>query len=153
MKVALLKSILLISFFWISLAAGAQVLDPVKWDFHVEQGEFGLDLIFHASIENSWYLYSQDVPEFGPIPTSFHFESPLEIKLDSFLLEKSSHAQQKYDEMFALDLLKYSKEVDFIYTLDPKFPAKEISGYLEFMCCDDKQCLAPKTIPFTFKIN
>lgn len=153
MKVALIKTFLILSFFWIAFHGKSQALDPVKWDFHVHKTEQGLDLIFHATIENSWYLYSQDIPEFGPIPTSFYFENPVELKSDSFLVEKSMHAHQKYDEMFALDLLKYSKEVDFVYSLNANIEAQEISGYLEFMCCDDKQCLAPKTIPFIFKIN
>jgi thiol:disulfide interchange protein DsbD len=53
----------------------AQIYDPVTWDFSFEKGgnnEF--ELVFTATIEKGSHIYSMDIPEGGPIPTSFAFD-------------------------------------------------------------------------------
>src|SRR5690554_6054015 len=56
----------------------SQIHDPVKWTTEVKKiSETEYDLISTATIDPGWHLYSQDVPEDGPIPTYFDFpESP-----------------------------------------------------------------------------
>ena len=53
----------------------SQILDPVKWTTSVEKiSDTEYKLIAKASIESGWHLYSQNVPEDGPIPTTFTYD-------------------------------------------------------------------------------
>ena len=68
----ILSSLLLIFLFATSYP---QILKPVKWTFETENlGNGDYNLIFKASIDDGWYLYSQFIEEGGPVPTTFYFE-------------------------------------------------------------------------------
>ena len=52
----------------------AQIYDPVSWTFSQEQiSSDEIELTFSAEIEEGWYLYSQNIADDGPVPTSFIF--------------------------------------------------------------------------------
>jgi len=54
----------------------AQVLEPVKWSYEAKVlNDKEAELIFTATIDDTWHLYSQDLPPGGPVRTSFNFES------------------------------------------------------------------------------
>lgn len=54
--------------------AFGQIEEPVKWSFETKNlGNNEAELIFKATIEKNWHLYSQDIPDGGPIKTSFFF--------------------------------------------------------------------------------
>jgi thiol:disulfide interchange protein DsbD len=137
------------------LLSAAQVLKPVKWTFNSKQISAGeVQLIFTATIDRTWHLYSQDVPPppDGPVPTSFFFEKSADFKTIGKV--KEPKAIEEYDNQFQA-VLKYfadkavfTQNISVLSTKDFK-----ITGYLEFMCCDDKQCLAPETIDFEFNIK
>jgi thiol:disulfide interchange protein len=137
------------------LLSAAQVLKPVKWTFSTKQiSAAEVQLIFTATIDRTWHLYSQDVPPppDGPVPTSFFFEKSAEFKTIGKV--KEPKAIEEYDNQFQA-VLKYfadkavfTQNISVLSTKDFK-----ITGYLEFMCCDDKQCLAPETVDFEFNIK
>ena len=135
----------------IAVSLPAQDLNPVAWTFEEEMINEELVLTFQAAIQEGWYLYAQEIPEDGPIPTSFNFESP-ELE-DIHLEEKSKYLIDVYDEMFGINLKKYKKDVVFTYKLDPSLYDETISGYVEFMCCNGTECLPPKQIDFTFNLK
>ena len=55
-----------------SITAHAQILKPVEWSYSVNKvSDCEADLVFQAKIDAGWHLYSQIIPEGGPIPTSF----------------------------------------------------------------------------------
>ena len=137
----------------LSVGLGAQILDPVKWKFSQEKaGNDEVDLVFTAHIEDKWHLYSQDLPEGGPIATSFFFDDS-----DHFLrvgeVTEVSEAEVKYDPSFDMELRMFSHEAVFkqrirILSAD-KF---DISGSIEYMCCDDERCLPPTDEAFIFSM-
>ena len=60
-----------------SISGYSQILTPVTWESEVQQAEGDtIALVMHASIIENWHLYTQDIPEGGPIPTTFTFENP-----------------------------------------------------------------------------
>ena len=60
----------------------AQIHDPVKWSTSIEEvSDSAYDLIMQATIEENWHLYSQNVPEDGPIPTTFTFVKSKDFEL------------------------------------------------------------------------
>ena len=54
----------------------AQILNPVSWDFsYNELGNDEYELIFKATMDEGWTVYSQHNPEDeGPIPTHIEYE-------------------------------------------------------------------------------
>ena len=64
---------LIIFFTALTFFSSAQILEPVKWDFSQKQiSENKIQLIFKASIDDGWYVYSQDAGD-GPVSTEFTF--------------------------------------------------------------------------------
>ncbi len=94
-------------------SASAQVYDPVKWDFgYVKTGEKQYELIFTASIEEHWHMYSMDIPDGGPIPTSFSIDSLSAFKPDGKAYEVTT-AVEVLDEAFGFKIKTFSKTAEF----------------------------------------
>lgn len=131
----------------------AQVLTPVKWSFSTKQlSPSEVQLVFKATIDKTWHLYSQDIKPNGPVPTSFNIEKSKDFELVGKV--KEPKAIEEYDPNFDMVLKYFADQAVFtqkIKVLSPKDFV--IKGYLEFMCCDDKQCLPPNEVEFEFKIK
>lgn len=135
----------------------AQTPTYVNWSFQHEITEEGkLLLLFTADIEDQWYVYSQTVPEGGPIPTSFSFDNSDQwnfLPLAKEMNTSESSYINVYDEMFGMNITKYADQVVFVQESIMNPNEETITGFLEFMCCDDKQCLAPQIVNFTFNLK
>ena len=143
---------LLFLFLLLGFTTQAQILTPVKWSFSVEKtGPEEALLKISAKIDKNWHLYSQEVGD-GPIPTSFVFEEHPSYKRIGKVTEKGD-LSDVFDPVFGVQLKYYSNQVTFtqkVKVLQDKLVAK---GYLEFMVCDEKQCLPPDEVPFSFTAN
>lgn len=130
----------------------AQVLEPVKWSFSTKDlPNNEAEVVFTAKIEKHWHLYSQFVPEGGPIATSFKFTPSADYKLIGKVVEPKPITE--YDKNFEMNLQYFNNKVSFtqkIKRLSPK-PFK-IKGVLEFMTCDDEKCLPPAEVEFEFSL-
>ena len=64
------------------------LLEPVKWDVQLYEANDGFDLVFHASIDACWHLYSQFLERLdGPMPTEFRVEWPEGLAADGAVIE------------------------------------------------------------------
>ncbi|MFD2550733.1 protein-disulfide reductase DsbD family protein [Bizionia sediminis] len=132
----------------------AQILNPVTWTGKVEKlSETEYNLIFEAAIEENWHLYSQDLPEGGPLPTMFIFEgaeSNTDYKLIGSVTE--SPYITDYDKVFEMDLNYFDNAATFtqkIELLNPDLNA--ITGTIDFQACDDARCIyQQKSVTFSF---
>lgn len=145
------KPALLILLVFSSIHGWGQILDPIDWEFSREQtAENEYTLIFRADIEKKWHLYSQFLPEGGPIPTRFTFDSSAHCELLG-KVEETSEAEVKFDQSFGMDLKMFSNEAVFKQQI--RILSTEdftLSGSLEYMCCDDERCLPPTEEDFSF---
>jgi thiol:disulfide interchange protein DsbD len=164
-------------FFFIALGfsalTSAQILEPVKWSYRsVDLGSNQYELVFTTTIDSSWHLYSQNVPDGGPVPTSIYFNN---LNGFSFVDPATSVEEvegfepgtmmhrvvfdepqpiEEYDSNFDMvvkyfgDQAVFSKKIQ----LDSDAPLT-ITGSYEFMCCDDSKCLPPADSPFSFAFN
>ncbi len=131
----------------------AQQAMPVKWVFAAEKVDNqNYEIILTASVERGWYVYSQHLEEGGPIPTSINFEEGQSIET----LGKANELGKKkegFDEMFEMNVIKYSDKVKFMQKIKVKKGTKTIKGYVEFMTCDDTRCLPPAEVPFSIDLK
>lgn len=135
-------------------AVYAQIKNPVKWDMSYNQvsgQEF--DLVFTATINSGWYVYSQFLDDGGPIPTSFNFETGDHFQLVGKAKEESANKKAGHDAIFDMQVVKYAKKVTFTQRVKASDLKKPIVGYLTFMTCDDEQCLPPTDIDYSFELK
>jgi thiol:disulfide interchange protein DsbD len=60
----------------------------------------------------------------------------------------------RYEEVFGVDTKYYADKVEFVQTVKLKGKAKtNATGKLEYMVCNDQQCLPPTTISFNVALN
>ena len=135
-------------------STSAQVLDPIDWKFEYNRvSDKEIDLVFRAEIENKWHLYSQDIDEGGPIPTSFTFNPSEHYQLSGKTLEISK-PEIIHDQSFGMDLKMFSHEAVFkqkiLLLTDQDFV---LAGNIEYMSCDDKRCLPPDNEEFSFDLK
>ena len=91
-----------------------------------------------------------NLPEGGPVSTSFTFETLNGAELIGQPVP-SVKPTTVYDEQFAMNLRWYPGTVSFIQKLKVTDPAKfKVEGEVEFMACNDETCLPPDQIPFSF---
>jgi thiol:disulfide interchange protein len=127
-----------------------QTLDPVKWTFAKKELPDGkISLECSATIEKGWYVYSQNIPEDGPNPTVFTFEDGAHFKREGTVTEAGGKTEG-FDKVFGMKLTKYHDQVTFTQIVSHLDKSKPIKGFLTFQTCDDKQCLFPKDIEFSF---
>ncbi len=129
----------------------AQILTPVKWKIKLDDSEsVEKTLTFTATIDNGWHLYDMNLPEGGPVSTSFAFETVKGAKLIGEPIA-SKEATTVFDEQFNMNLRWFAKNVSFtqkIEVTDPK--GLKLEGYVEFMACNDENCLPPEKEEFSF---
>lgn len=150
-----MKAKLLITWLiWMApMLVSAQLLNPVKWTFSVQKtGEGDYALHMQASIDNGWHMYAQNAGE-GPIPASFTFDTANAAALQG-KVEEHGTLVEKYDSVFSSKLRYYEHTVDFVQKVHLSNDSSQtIKGSLEYMVCDDHQCIPPKTVPFSFTVG
>ena len=136
----------------IALVAQAQILTPVKWKIKLDDkgGAPEKEIVFTATADKGWHLYDMNLPEGGPVSTSFTFETLNGAELIGQPVP-SVKPTTVYDEQFAMNLRWYPGTVSFTQKLKVTDPAKfKAEGEVEFMACNDETCLPPDQIPFSF---
>jgi len=137
----------------ISTNVFAQILDPVKWTTSVNIiSETEYELVTTASIDEKWHLYSQTVPDDGPIPTSFVYEGNGKYLKKGNTKERKGHTID--DPVFGMKIKYFEEKAVFKQRI--KLKAKgvfTINAVVEFMVCDDTQCLPPTEVDLVFEIK
>ncbi len=148
------KKLFLVIFVSISLMGFSQVQNPVKWSFTSKKiSNDTYEVHLTATIDQHWHIYSQTTPEGGPIPTTITFsKNPLLVF--SGEIKEVGKMEQHHEALFDVDVKQYSNKVDFVQTIKLKGNVKtSVTGSVEFMVCNDKQCLPPKTVEFSVSLK
>lgn len=147
------KLIIITSFMVRALYINAQIYDPVTWSFDYEKkGENSYELIFNAIIEDGSHMYSMDVPEGGPIPTSFVFDTLPGFTFDGRVYEFTS-PEEVFDEAFGFKIKSFSKKAEFRQKIISDNPSFSVTGAVNFMSCNNVTCTPPKDVEFTIKVG
>lgn len=135
-----------------ALVTQAQILTPVKWKIKLDDknGAAEKEILFTATADKGWHLYDMNLPEGGPISTSFTFET---LKGAELVGQPTSSVTPTtvFDEQFQMNLRWYAGSVTFTQKLKVTDAAKfKAEGAVEFMACNDETCLPPDQIDFAF---
>lgn len=131
----------------------AQINNPVQWTYSAKKiADKTYELHITATIGNNWHLYAQEAGE-GPVPTQITFTSNPLIKYDGKVKEVGK-MEKSFDKNFNSTLKYFANKVDFVQKVKVKSAiATVIKGSVNYMVCNDKQCLPPKDVPFSIKIG
>ena len=124
----------------IAFAASAQILHPAKWSSSVSanQAKVGdeLTLIFNATIDKDWYLYSSEFScEDGPIKTAFTFKDHPSFKLLGKI--EPIGALDKHEDIFECDVKIFKKTGEFRQKVKILTTDLKIEGEYEYQVCTD----------------
>ncbi|RCW92102.1 protein-disulfide reductase DsbD family protein [Winogradskyella arenosi] len=147
------KNIFLYCLLALSLNLSAQVVDPVTWETKVEKiSKTEYKLISIATIEPGWHLYSQQVPDGGPIPTTFAYGDSDDFK--TLGDTKEGEGKTIDDPVFDMRIKFFGDKARFtqrIKVLNQELDL--VKGEVEFMVCDDERCLPPTYVDLEFNLN
>ncbi|RBL92701.1 protein-disulfide reductase DsbD domain-containing protein [Chitinophaga flava] len=147
------KLLTALALFALPILASAQIENPVKWSFTSKKvNATTYEVHATATIENGWHLYAQEAGE-GPVPTSFKFtKNPLAATTGKVTEVGKLH--KSFDKNFNSELKYYENTVNFVQKVTVKGKAAtKVKGSVEFMVCDDHQCLPPKEVEFAVSVG
>ncbi len=126
----------------------AQILQPAKWTTAVSSDKVvagnEIELIFRATIDKDWYLYSSDFdPECGPMVTTFHFKPNAGYSLVGKIVPVNP--LPKHDDVFDCDVKIFKKTGEFRQKIKLLTANPRIEGSYEYQVCTD---VDGKCIPF-----
>jgi thiol:disulfide interchange protein DsbD len=144
-KIIVLSSLLFCCF----ATANAQIYDPVKFNTVLTPvSDTEAEIIFTATIEPGWHVYSTDLDE-GPISATFHIEKTDGVEPVGKLKPRGKEVK-KFDRIFQMDLRYFETKGEFVQRVKFTKPEYVITGYLEYGACSDETCLPPSDVPFSF---
>jgi hypothetical protein len=143
--------------FFTALLYGCALLlhaqNPVHWSFSSVKLEGNVyEIHLSATIDAPWHTYSEWTPAGGPLPTKITF-SPNPLMTAIGIIKEQGDLQHVYDKTFDVEVDYFSGKADFVKLVKLKGHAKTaLAGTVEFMACNDKQCLPPSKINFSIAL-
>lgn len=120
-----------------------------------KQGE-KVTVTVSADINGEWHIYSMTPMDEGPVATSITYPAGGPLRMAG--KPKQPKPIVKFDEAFGIDTEFYEKKVDFTLptaiAADAKLGRQKVVLQVEYMACNDRMCLPPKTVdvPLTIEI-
>lgn len=140
------------AFCLIKFSAYCQILKPVTWSYAAKRTSPTTATVFiKATVDQGWHLYSQSVKDGGPVKTTFTFPSSAAYTIIGTTTEPK--AITKYESTFKMDVSYFEKSAVFQQKIKLKGKTAAVKGSVEFMVCDDKQCLPPEQVDFSIPVK
>ena len=127
----------------VSVVAQAQISDPVHFTSQLKDLKNGeAELIFKATIDAGWHVYSTGLGNDGPISATFN-----KVKMDGAEVVGKLQARGKeikqYDKLFEMEVRYFENAVTFVQKIKFTKPKYDIDCYIEYGACNDQACLPP----------
>ena len=137
----------------VALTAWAQMADPVHFrsELKMLQGNEA-EIVFTATIDPGWHVYSTDITDDGPTKATFHADRLEGAELVG-ALKPRGQVKEQFDEMFGTNLRFFENQGAFVQKIRFTKPQYDISAYLEYGACNDEMCMPPTTVEFAKKGN
>jgi hypothetical protein len=149
------KSILLLSsLLAITSLVKAQISDPIKWTFSAKKKAANTyEVVMSAVFAKPWHLYSQTTPDGGAPPTRITFKKNPSLTIDGKVKEVGS-MKTVYEAVMQSQVKYYYEQVNFVQIVKVKGNIKtNLIGEIEYVVCDDKQCLPPANKAFNIQLQ
>jgi len=132
--------------------AFAQIEKPITWSYAAKKiSKTEAILYLKANIEDRWHVYSLHGKDGGPVKTTFTFTPSKDFKLVGKPVEPKGIV--KYEDTFKMNVTYFEKQVVFQQKINLLKSKTIVKGKVEFMACNDRQCLPPEEIRFSIPIK
>lgn len=125
--------------------------NPVKWQTKAEkltENEYLLSI--DGTIEEGWYIYSQYLSsDDGPVRTTITFPKDMVLIGKT---EESGYKKEGFDEMFGMEVIKFSKHITFSQKVKIAANQKVVKANLNYMMCNQELCLPPRDVSVEIKL-
>lgn len=108
-----------------------------------------VEIVFTASIEQGWHVYSTDLGDGGPISATFNTDKLTGAQLDGKLRPVGKEIAS-FDKLFEMDVRYFEHTAQFVQKLKLTGGDYQVTGYLEYGACNDENCLPPTQVEFSF---
>lgn len=143
----------IISLLLIALYSSSQIFDPVTWSFsYVKTGDKQYEVIFSASIDEHSHIYSMEIPDGGPIPTSFRFDNQSGYIINGKTYEVTEPVEL-LDEAFGFKIKTFSNKAEFRQKITAETSSFNVEGVVNYMACNNATCSPPKDVEFSIHIS
>jgi thiol:disulfide interchange protein DsbD len=142
-------------FYWLlsvllALPALAQIQEPIKFKTEWKQNsDSEAEIIFNATIDNGWHVYSTELEEGGPISASFNIDQIQGAETIGKLTPVGNEINEM-DPIFGMKVRYFKDKATFIQKIKITDKNYSIKGYLEYGACNDENCLPPTSVDFSF---
>lgn len=135
-------------FMLLSVAVHAQMMNPVHFKTELKAlDDATAEILFTATIDNGWHVYSTDLGQDGPIEATFNT-----VKLEGAelvgKLQPRGKVTEQFDQMFGMTLRFFEKKGTFVQKIRITKPKYTIDAYLEYGACNDEMCMPPTQVAF-----
>lgn len=134
-----------------ALAVSAQMMNPVHTSSQLKttKGDEA-ELVFTATIDPGWHVYSTGLGDDGPISASFNAVKMTGAETVGKLQARGNEIKQ-FDKLFGMELRYFEKAVTFVQKIKFTKPEYDIDCYVEYGACNDQSCLPPSEIALKAK--
>jgi len=143
--------------FCLALLTGTLVMaqsgKQVNWTYSSKKvADKTYEIHMTATIGAGWHMYAQEGGD-GPVSTKFTFvKNPL-VAFNNQPREAGKMVK-KFEDAFKSEVRYYENAVDFVQLVKVRSNAKTaVAGKVEFMVCNDHECLPPDEATFSVNIG
>jgi thiol:disulfide interchange protein DsbD len=103
------------------------------------------EIIFSATVDPGWHVYSTDMGNDGPISATFNA-----VKMDGVetvgKLKPRGNVVKQFDKMFDMELRFFEHKATFVQKIRFTKPQYTIECFLEYGACNDEMCMPPSQV-------
>ncbi|MDE6217328.1 cytochrome c biogenesis protein CcdA [Bacteroides sp.] len=134
----------------LAVAVRAQIQEPVKFKSELKTlADNEAEIVFIATIDKGWHVYSTDLGDGGPISATFNVEKITGAEVVGKLKPVGKEISS-FDKLFEMQVRYFEHTAQFVQKLKLTGDAYQVEGYLEYGACNDENCLPPTQVPFKF---
>ena len=132
------------------LPALSQIQEPIKFKTELKQNsDTEAEIIFNATIDKGWYVYSTELGDGGPISATFNIDKIEGVEIVG-KLTPSGNEINEMDPIFGMKVRYFKDKATFTQKIKITDSNYSIKGYLEYGACNDENCLPPTSVDFNF---
>jgi len=129
-----------------SISVRGQIVDPVHFTSQLKMLEGDeAEIIFSATVDPGWHVYSTDMGNDGPISATFNA-----VKMDGVetigKLKPRGNVVKQFDKMFDMELRFFEHKATFVQKIRFTKPQYTIDCFLEYGACNDEMCMPPSQV-------
>lgn len=144
------KILISIIAFFLAVTTYAQIQEPVKFKTELKNvSATEVEIVFTASIERGWHVYSTDLGDGGPISATFNTDKLTGAEVIGKLRPVGKEIAS-FDKLFEMNVRYFEHSAQFVQKLKLTGGDYQIVGYLEYGACNDENCLPPTQVEFSF---